>query len=395
MPDHADHAELVLDGLRTVTSDVNRDRDTLEVIASQFLEDHRRLLNPSIEDYACFHRDQADSIRKVFPVLLDLERNTDAAAARVRDEQFPHSLPIRKLAQYQLETETHRTAKTIVYRARDMNTTDTVSVTVLPWKADDVPRLHLQLARETAIARRLKHPGIVPVLDVGCDGGYFFYVTPLISGIDGAALMERFSGGAQRWGRIVRGDWETFARIGSQLAGALHYAHQMGTLHNDIRPDSIFFSRSANACLQNFRLEQCAQTTSRAGCDENDAEAAPYMPPESFEGCRDERSDVYSLGTTLLMLATQSSTADTKPSHQTGSSTWSTPRRFLRWRVGGMPRCLANVLQKATAADPDKRFQSAARFASALKHVDTTLTERARKSVGVREHVRIWTSRLL
>ncbi|HIE98413.1 MAG TPA: serine/threonine protein kinase [Fuerstia sp.] len=389
-----DHAELVLDGLSTVTSDVNRDRDTLEIIASQFLEDHRRLLNPRIEDYACFHRDQADSIRKVFPILLDLERNTDVAAARMRNEQFPHGLPITKLAQYRLEAETHRTATTIVYRASRMNTADTVAVTVLAWKADDVPRLHLQLERETAIAQRLRHPGIMPVLDVGCDDGYFFYVTPLIAGIDGAALMARFARGAQRWGRIARGDWETFSRMGAQLGGALHYAHQMGTLHNDIRPDSIFISRSANACLQNFRLEQCAQTLSRESHDDLDAEVARYVPPETDKGRRDERSDIYSLGATLLMLATQSLTADTKPVPKITSSSWSTSCRFLRWKAAGMPRCLANVLQKATAADPDKRFQSAAKFAAVLKNVGATLAEHARKPVGVREHVRSWTSRL-
>ncbi len=366
-----DPAELVLDGLSTVTSDVNKDRDALEIIVSRFMEDHRRLLNPSIEDYAGLHREQADTIRKVFPILLDLEHNRDLAAARVRSEQFPHSLPITKLAHYRLEAETHRTATTIVYRASHARTADAVSVTVLPWKADGVPRLRLQFERETAIAQRLKHPGIMPVLDVGCDDGYFFFVTPLVAGINGAALMARFTDGAQRWGRIARGDWETFSRIGAQLGNALQYAHQMGTLHNDIRPGSIFISRSGNACLQNFRLEQCAQTSSTESCDDNDVQVARYVPPECLKGSRDERSDVFSLASTLLMLTTQPSAADAMPVHRATNSSWTTSRRFLRWKVARMPRCFAQVLQKAMAADPGKRFQSAAKFAAALSNVGT------------------------
>ena len=390
----SDHAELVLDGLSAVTSDVEKDRDGLEIIVSRFLQDHRRLLNPSIEDYACFHRERADSIRKIFPILLDLERRRDIAAARVRNEQFPQSLPITKLAQYRLDAETHRTATTIVYRASDIHTADVVSVTVLAWKANDVPRLHLQYERETAIAQRLKHPGIMPVLDVGCQDGYFFFVTPLIAGIDGAALMTRLAGGSKRWGRITRGDWQTFSRIGAQLGNALHYAHQMGTLHNNVRPGSVFISSSVTACLQNFRLEQCAETTLREYCDDNDVEVARYIPPECFKGRRDERSDIYSLGATLLMLATRSSTAGIKPVPQATTSSWSIPRRFWQWNLAGMPKCFAQVLQKAMAAEPDKRFQSAVAFAAALKNVGTTLTERARKPVGVRDRVRTWTSRL-
>jgi eukaryotic-like serine/threonine-protein kinase len=201
-----EHAELVLDGLSTVTTNVDRSRDALEIIASRFLEDHRRLLNPQIEDYARLHRTQAASIRKVFPVLRGLDRKREIATARVRQEQFPHSLPITRLGQYQLESETHRTATTIVYRAIHTRSAGPVIVTVLPWKAADVPRLRLQFERETAIAKRLLHPGIMPVLDVCCDDGYFFFVTPSIAGIDGAALMARFSAGAQRWRCISRDD---------------------------------------------------------------------------------------------------------------------------------------------------------------------------------------------
>ena len=389
-----DQAELVLDGLSTVTSDVNRNRDALEVIASRFLEDHRRLLNPNIEDYACFHREQADSIRKVFPILIDLERNSEVVASRLRNEQFPHSLPVTKLAQYRLEAETHRTASTIVFRGLDIYTADTVSVTVLPWKADDVPRLHLQFERETAIAQRLKHPGIMPVLDVGCENGYFFFVTPLIAGINGEVLMTRLAGRMRRWGRIARGDWKTFSQIGSQLGNALNYAHQMGTLHNNIRPGSIFISRSVNVCLQNFRIEQLAEMTPGECGNEHAVESARYLPPETFEGRRDERSDVYSLGATLLMMATGALPSDVKPVRRAMTSSWAIPRRFLRWDVAGMPRCFTEVLHKAMAAEPDRRFQSAAAFATALKNIGTTLTERARKPISVRDRVRTWKSRL-
>ena len=391
MPEQVD---IVLDGLSAVSSDTDQNRDVLEIIASRFLEDYRRLLNPQIEDYARLHRDQADAIRKVFPVLLRLERKRDAATDRLRQEQFPHSLPITRLAQYQLKTETNRTATTIVYSAFHTPTSDPVNITVVPWKADNVQRLRLQLERETAIARRLQHSGIMPVLNVGCDAGYFFYVTPSIAGIDGADLITRFTAGTQRWGRISRGDWATFSHLGAQLGDALNYAHQMGTLHNDIRPGNVFVSRSANARLQNFRLEQCVQTTLRTNFDNNAPQVPLYVAPECLTGTRDERSDIYSLGATLLIMATQSSTTDRKPVPRTAAVSWTNSHRLLRGDGRNMPRCFSQTLQKAMSADPARRFQSAAEFAAALDSVRATLTERARKPVGMRNRVRTWASRL-
>lgn len=151
MPEQVD---IVLDGLSAVSSDTDKNRDVLEIIASRFLEDYRRLLNPQIEDYARLHRDQAHAIRKTFPVLLRLERKRDTATARLQQELFPHSLPITRLAQYQLKAEMNRTATNIVYSALHARTSAPVTITVVPWKADDVPRLRLQFERETTIAGR-------------------------------------------------------------------------------------------------------------------------------------------------------------------------------------------------------------------------------------------------
>jgi serine/threonine protein kinase len=288
----------------------------------------------------------------------------------------------------------YRTATTIAYRAVHAHTAAPVTITVVPWKADDVPRLRLQLERQTAIARRLQHPGIMPVLHVGCDEGYFFYVTPANTGLDGAALMTRYAGGAEHWGRVVRGDWATFARLGVQLGDALNYSHQMGTLHNDIRPGNVFVSRSANARLHNFQLEQCAQTALRKDFDHNAPMVPLYVAPECRTGDRDERSDIYSLGATLLIMTTQSSTTDLNPVRRTVGTSRTNSRRLLRREEKNVPRCFSQVLQKAMSADPAKRFQSAAGFAAALDNVHTTLTERTREPVGLRRRGRTWASRL-
>jgi serine/threonine protein kinase len=309
-------------------------------------------------------------------------------------EQFPHSLPITRLGQYQLKAETNRTATTIVYSAFHTRTSAPVTITVVPWKANNVPRLRLQFERETAIARRLQHPGIMPVLHVGCDDGYFFFVTPSIAGMDGDNLITRFAAGTQRWGRISRGDWATFSRLGAQLGDALNYSHQMGTLHNDIRPSNVYVTRSANAQLQNFRLEQCVQATLREDFDNNAPLVPLYVAPECLTGARDERSDIYSLGATLLIMATQSFTTDLNPVRRNVGTPWTNPRRLLRRDGRSMPRCFSQVLQKAMSADPAKRFPSAAGFAAALDNVRATLTERTRKPVGVRSRVRTWASRL-
>jgi hypothetical protein len=395
MPDNLD---LVPDGLSPVTSDVGTTWDVLEAVAGRFLEGRRRLLNPPIEDYARLCRDRADAIRKVFPILLQLEQEKDNSESRRRNENFPRSLPITRLGSYQLKGETNRSATSIVYSAVHVPTATLVIITVVPWKANTVPRLQLQFERETTVARRLMQPGIMPVLNVGCDNGYFFFVTPYSRGTDGAALIKHFSAaGAQRSRRIEHGehgDWATFSHIGTQLAVALSYAHERGTLHNEIPPGNVFVSRSANARLQNFRHEQCAQTKLRDEFNSNAPVVPLYVAPECLKGTRDERSDIYSLGATLLIMATQSATAETQPLRQTAARSWTKSRRFLRRDGDSMPRCFSLVLQKAMAAAPARRYRSAAEFVAALRSVDATLTDRAGKPVGVGSRVRTWASRL-
>ena len=90
---------------------------------------------------------------------------------------------------------------------------------------------------EARIVAGMDHPNIVPVYDVGqTDSGDFFAVSKLI---DGADLATRIN--------LERPDRLLSLKIVAAIAEALHYAHQQGLVHRDVKPANILIDRAERA----------------------------------------------------------------------------------------------------------------------------------------------------
>ncbi|MCO5170001.1 MAG: serine/threonine protein kinase [Planctomycetes bacterium] len=181
----------------------------------------------------------------------------------------------------------------VVLRAHDPALGRDVAVKLLRPGSDASPKALARFQREARALGRLRHPGIVRVLDADEHEGHPFFVMELI---EGESLEDRL----QRAGHLPLAD---ALRMGEDLARALHHAHGEGVLHRDVKPGNVLLCADGTALLADFGLAKDLAAASRFSLTAEGATLGTlgFMPPEQFEDARsaDVRSDVFSLGATV------------------------------------------------------------------------------------------------
>ncbi len=191
------------------------------------------------------------------------------------------------IGNYYLETFVDSGSYGSVYQARHYIFTDDTPVALklmhTDLNADEEQEAFFQEAR---LLRKLKHPSILPVIDVGFDQGRPYLVTEFATG---GSLRERLR---QKNGQPLT--LTEALRILLSIGQALSHAHQHNVYHRDLKPENILFNEQGEPLLADFGIAVALPTahTYRVGQGGTPA----YMAPEQFEGLVSPKSDQYSLG---------------------------------------------------------------------------------------------------
>ena len=185
--------------------------------------------------------------------------------------------------------------------------------------------------------------------------------------------------------------WRSVARLGAQVADALHYSHQHGVLHRDIKPSNLLLDRQGVVWVTDFGLarhedqEGITNTGDIVG-------TLRYMAPEQFNGDSNTRSDIYSLGLTLYeLLALRPAFEESRHGPLISQKTNSMPPG-LRSINNDIPRDLETITQKACATNPADRYGTAGELANDLRRFLEDRPVLARRATAAEQFVR-WARR--
>ncbi|MEO8194847.1 MAG: protein kinase [Gemmatimonadales bacterium] len=223
--------------------------------------------------------------------------------------------------------------------------------------------------REIQLAAQLQQANIVPLLATGDTNGLPYFTMPFV---EGESLRSRIS--AQGTFTITE-----CVSILRDVARALSYAHAVGVVHRDIKPDNVLLSHGAAVvtdfgiakALSDARSDSGVPSLTQTGTSLG---SPAYMAPEQVAGDPnvDHRADLYAFGCMgyELLAGKPPFTADSQQRVLAAHLT-EKPRPIASMRPG-VPRQLAAILMRCLEKDPSDRPASAAEILTALESVSTS-----------------------
>ena len=261
---------------------------------------------------------------------------------------------------YELLEEIGRGGQGVVYRAYQKSLNRTVALKVIglgPWTTE----AHLKrFRREAEAAAKLQHPGIIPIHEVGERDGQCYFSMDFIEGGQLDEVVKRTPLSIRHAAELI-----------AKLARTVHYAHEHGILHRDIKPGNILLDVNSEPHLTDFGLARLVEADSTITRTLEVMGTPSYMAPEQAAGEHTKISkatDVYGLGTVLYQLLTGCPPFAGGTSYQTIRLLLDTEPRQPRLLNPKVDRELSTICLKCLEKDSKRRYSSALALAEDLEH---------------------------
>ncbi|TKJ32602.1 MAG: hypothetical protein CEE38_22825 [Planctomycetes bacterium B3_Pla] len=306
----------------------------------------------------------------------------------------------------------------VVYQALQESLNRHVALKVLPLGFAVDSSAVERFRREARAAAKLRHPNIVTIFGEGAENTVCYYTMEMIDGENLGQIIKklrttnsfqanRSAPSARQVSEIEhrpqtesqtetaaktsclldncaskRQYFDTVARLISEVAEALNYAHGEGIIHRDVKPSNLMLTGDGRLVLLDFGVARICEE--RAMTLTGSFIGTPrYMSPEQIESDSrgmDHRSDIYSLGVTLYELLTLEPLFDGEMQEQIIRQIVNKEPLRPRQIDRSVPVDLETICCKAIEKDPHRRYQNASEFADDLRRYLDHRVIKARRS---------------
>ena len=306
---------------------------------------------------------------EVIQLLSSLEkppRNQNIATVDLEADAADHVSKLRarlgkELPEYAIESELGRGGVGVVFKARHKSTNEVVALKILLMAELASPKQRARFEEEAEITKRIKHPGIVPVRQIGTTGGLPYFTMKYVEGQDLAAYIQG-----------PKFDRDKGLELLKEVANAVQAAHALGVVHRDLKPENVIIEKSSGRpYVLDFGLAKSTDANEKKLTVTGALLGTPYyMSYEQALGKHrdvDARTDVWALGAILYVMLTGKPPFDADSAGELFAKIIKEGPRPCHYIRSDVPRSLEKVALKALRKNKDERQPDAGAFAKELE----------------------------
>src|SRR5262245_10597822 len=272
--------------------------------------------------------------------------------------RFPKFLG--EVGDYELLQEVGRGGQGVVFRSRQKSLNRIVALKVIGLGQWATPA-HLKRFRlEAEAAASLDHPCIVPIYEIGERDGQCYFSMKFVEGGQLDEVVKQTPISIHQAVELV-----------AKVARTVHYAHEHGILHRDIKPGNILLDKNGEPHLTDFGLARLVESESTVTRTVEVLGTPSYMAPCQASGEHTKLSkatDVYGLGAVLYQLLTGHPPFAGGTTYETIKLVLEAEPRKPRLLNPKVDRELSTICLKCLEKDPQRRYLSALALAEDLEH---------------------------
>src|SRR5258706_8545337 len=269
----------------------------------------------------------------------------------------------RRLGKYELHTLIGEGAMGIVWKAYDTVLRRYVALKLLSSHFRKTKEMQERFLREARAAGAIQHPNIVTVYDLGDVDGQLYIAMELVEGRDLSDIITlREPMALERKLDLV-----------IELLDGLHFAHQRGVIHRDVKPSNVRVMPDGRVKIMDFGI---ARLQSADASGSGAIVGTPtYMAPEQItNGAITPATDIFAVGCLLYALLAYHKPFEGETVHGVLYQVLTTDPKPLRTMAPSIPAALERAVGKARNKIPEERFETARQMQSALFSIRAALS---------------------